>query len=342
MTGWESILNDVARWPSSGMLEKKGITVGDEMDHSDLDKLKNQGAEGIKEHALSKHRTCGPDDPLAWYEPASSKHRIVYRLDKIVEFADDTLADILNHLNIERVSKDVVRCWRLAFISFIRRHEMFHYLFERGSRLLEEGREKYRRYREEVYEPRHRGKEKHRGNLEEALAEAYAAAWCRDELEQTFKMRREVAVLPLESLCRDLKIIFVNTRQAPGYREARYFLEEMEKLHSNRNLPIVHPIQTAVSIPKLLYDETVTSAMFSKLIYGEEWYMAFKGLAWLFHELHTGKPSPFDTNDRNKPPSPFSIGIFTAFLANIQNLRSIFEILLPLPGEEIKKRRRAF
>ena len=65
-------------------------------------------------------------------------------------------------------------------MSFVRRHEIFHYLFQRSSRILRlwYGEDKYKLYQQRVYGPAMENARKGIGDgaLEEALAEAYAAA----------------------------------------------------------------------------------------------------------------------------------------------------------------------
>ena len=112
-------------------------------------------------------------DILATYQPSRSPPPITYDIDKIVYYADTVLYKTIG--KGKKLPLYLIMLFRVYFASFVRRHEMFHYLVERGARLVDDGDVDYDDYSQKVYNVRKNSRE---GNLEEGLADAYASVRC--------------------------------------------------------------------------------------------------------------------------------------------------------------------
>lgn len=266
----------------------------------------------LKSLDLSKYESVLAEvktDELAYYEPSRSIGRIVYNARKIAYYSDLSLEHVCRSISIGQPINEMIACFRIAFSTFIRRHETFHYLVERGSTIFVEV-EAYKEYLKKVY---HERNQKNQGNLEEALAEAYAASLCEQDLSTIFESRSQLLKATNfnpESLSLILKKIFVEGPRPPGYNEARHFLTELS----------------------ILNDIAVEAIVFVITLGEEDWWKVFKGLTWLFYELTVCKPHDF-TNPHDPSERPFSQRYFAYFLANFQHPQSILELLLPWPDE---------
>jgi hypothetical protein len=250
-------------------------------------------------------------DELAEYHPSSSPPKITYYVKRIAHHADNILAYTRGDLGIPPPTIELIQLFRLAFSHAIRRHEMFHYFVERGSMLMAE--HNYREYRKRVYEEREKCG---RGNLEEALADAYAIVRCSEDLKHLPEPKK----LPynredLTEIFRGvLRHHFINCPRPPGYREARLFMEELEHL----------------------WDPLFITAIVIGL-YGQDIWDHFKGISWLFFELSVKEPRNF-TNYGAPAATPYSKRDFILFLDNFRhNGNRWLQVFLHEPCEEAEE-----
>lgn len=286
----------------------------EELKSLDLRSIKINELEGISgistEELVSYRPAISAIGPKMSYSGA----KIVYNIKKIASYADETLSQICSSLNISNIHQEFIKSFRWVFSCAIRRHAWFHYLVERGCRLLAENR--YEEYLAKIYERR---KNEGKGNLEEALADAYSIIYVEDDLRNFPAYWRDLlnngVIIGFKKMIRR---IFSNRNRPPGYREARYFIMEFETLKEIENNP----------------DKIKELPMYSILQRGgRSLNGVFRGLSWLFHELTTIEPVEF-TNRRNPPSPPYSIKDFLLFLENFRRDDSLMLLLL-LPPDEV-------
>ncbi|MCX8192183.1 MAG: hypothetical protein N3F06_05185, partial [Nitrososphaerales archaeon] len=217
------------------------------------------------------------------------------------------LMRVRSSLELPSPTEELIESFRWAFSHFVRRHGIFHYLVQRGSKILME--DNYWDYRNKVYEVR-----RCVGNLEEALAEAYAITRCQEDLQNLPKYDK-IPYEPKELTSINkliLERIFINKSRPPGYRDAEYFLNEF----------------------KLLYDHPLNIQVLSALANEELWDI-LKGIGWLFHEITVREAKDF-TDPQNPPARPYSRKEFITFLENFRKEEDTFWLfILPLPMEEV-------
>lgn len=268
-------------------------------------------------------------DEFAMYYPASIAFpkrtyfgaRIIYNAREICSYSDKVISLIFQYMNFPAPPEDLIKAFRWAFFHFVRRHAIFHYLVERGCRLLSEDR--YNEYRTKIYEKR---KERGQGNLEDALAESYSIVYFNKDLKDLQKMSKvSISSLPFtlddltNKLIRIVKTIFINEARQPGYKEASIFIREFETLKMLENNP--EEIKNLIILSPLLKG-------------GRGLNGVFKGLSWLFHEVtHIEELTNFI--EKTSPPKPpYSIKDFLLFVENFRRDDSLFIILLLPPDEE--------
>jgi len=260
------------------------------------------------------------------YEPTSvapseqlkhSGSRIFYQIEKIVEFSDSIIKHVSEEVDVELIPKELVMAFRVAFSHLVRRHAIFHYLVERGSMLLDENR--YIEYRRKIYEKRKNFQE---GNLEEALADAYALSYAENDIEKFFSPRIQIELK--DNLIDLMNILLgklvLNENRPPGYKEAKLFVYEFR---------ILRDIKTLEDIQNLVLQSATLGG--SRALDG-----IFKGLSWLFKELTLLQPADFRSK-RNPPAPPYSIRRFLMFLENFRRDDTLLSLVLTPPSEDVKK-----
>ena len=269
-------------------------------------------------------------DKIAWYKPSQSPNLIVYDVDKVARTADSIWAEAVDSVLGEAISDPLFKSrelFRYQVAEFVRFHERFHYMIERSSRLIaEEG--AYRRYYKNVYEPR---KSSRIGNLEEALAEAYASVMSGRALEVDQEAHNRVKVILGEPRTRLLRIVnhavqksFISSRRPPGYCSGPLFVLEMEWLLFEDGLQLVDSLFAFTNARNGTPDDGL--------------YDGLRSLTWMFDELMSAEKSEY--TDYSRPPKrPYSRKIFCAFLESLRAVESSWfvDLLLP-PDEEIAPR----
>jgi hypothetical protein len=267
-------------------------------------------------------------DEFATYYPASivipqRTHfgaKILYNIKEICLHADKVISQVFQSMNFPAPPEDLVKVFRLAFFYFVRRHAIFHYLVERGCRLLSEDR--YIEYRTKIYERR---KELGQGNIEDALAESYSIVYFNKDLQKISTAFLTSLPFTLNELINRLltiitKTIFINDARPSGYKEASFFIREFETLAMLENNPA--EIKNLLTLSLLLKG-------------GRSLNGVFKGLSWLFYEVTHIESSNF--MEKISPPKPpYSIKDFLLFVENFRRDDSLFMVLLLPPDEECK------
>lgn len=305
MVGWDEVLERILREePRSQEYDRSDIILDVPLTPSDT------------EPVLGDVET----DILATYHPSRSPPTITYDINKIVYHSDMILYNTMRRIG-KIPSLKLIRLFRFCFASFVRRHEMFHYLVERGSRLLSGL--NYDDYSEKVCKARANSKQ---GNLEEALADAYASVryYWLEEIYYTYSFRyliyeyipKSFTIPPelIDDFTKILKHHFINSKRPPGYDKAKLFVNEFKHLllrYRYRYIPY-HPFLRNYPIN------------------------IFKGLSWLFYELSVREPRDF--SDYNHPPAdPYSHIDFVIFLENIRyDDDPLLGTILPFPEERPK------
>ena len=257
---------------------------------------------------------------LAEYHPGHSHCRIKYHRRRIVLSADTTLWDAVTTCpdpTLRKILSLSRMTFRLCYSEFVRCHEIFHYLTERACWVLGEGSRLYDAYFKDVYEAREHSRV---GNLEEGLAEAYAAVLLGFPPASRFAWGEPVptGAIPKDDyldLLRELVTrAFLSSKRPPGYREGPRFVGEMELL--------LEP-GSAKGSPHGLGDSSLPARM--------------RGMSWLNGELVGGNPHYF--GDSSGPPSqPLSETQFRLVLENYRHYEpanSWFSELLAWPKEEL-------
>jgi len=271
-------------------------------------------------------------DTLATYHPSSSPPTIVYYIDKIVYHSDMILSRTISNIG-RRITLELIKLFRLCFASFVRRHEIFHYLVERGARLAHLN---YHDYIEKVYNVRDQSSQ---GNLEEALADAYASVryyWLEEIYyvyyfsdiiyEDIFLIEPKL----FDNFTKILKYHIINSKRPPGYDKAKLFVDEFEHLllRYDRYIPYRHFYFYPPLLPFYL-----RRGIF---IYGYP-ICIFKGLSWLFDELREIEPRNFSdyTNPPSKIHDEYELANFILFLENIRydDDPLLERTILPFPRE---------
>jgi len=240
--------------------------------------------------------------------------KIVYNVDKITYHSDKILQQVCKIMEIDKPPEELVRLFRWAFSHIVRRHLLFHYLVERGSRLLPEDR--YWEYRVKIYERKDTASQ---GLLEEALADAYAIVYSEDDLKTlpppaSIPVPREDLIIGFKKI---LKALFINDTRPPGYREAKNFTLEFENLKDT---------DTADAIQNLLVFSAIMKSTTS--VDG-----VFRGLSWLYREL-TFLETPDLTKKPLPPAPPYPVKDFLLFVENFRKDATLLLLLILPPTEE--------
>jgi len=291
---WDEVLNKILDYPTQ-------VNTTHSEENSSV-----VGFRSAQELCKIKYALEISTDELASYHPSTSLNKITYRASKIAYHADNVLLRVRSDLGLPPPPEELIRLFRWSFSHVVRRHEMFHYFVERGCKLLAE--DSYRDYLDKVYKRRS-------GNLEEALADAYAIVRCSEDLKNLPQpstlpySKDELASTVFPTI---LKGVFINDNRPPGYREAKSFVDEIEIL-------FVYDVDDIVSLP---------------LILDGSYLEIFKGFSWLFYELTVREPKDF-TNINNFPAIPYSKRDFLVFLENIRAEEdTLWKFLLDQPLEE--------
>jgi len=310
-------------WVKSVSREKYDSEIFKKIDLNKINESALNEIEDIK-NILSNKNT----DDFATYYPAAitapkRAHfgaKIVYNVKEISSYADRILSGVFQYMNFPDPPEDLIKVFRLIFFHFVRRHATFHYLVERGCRLLSENR--YEEYRMKIYEKR---QELGQGNLEDALAESYSIVYLKKDLRKKI-LGQFLSLLPftqeelINRLLRIIKIVFINNARPPGYKEASTFIKEFEALEMLEDNP--EEVKNLLTLSILLKG-------------GRGLNGVFKGLSWLFHEVTHIEPINF--TEKTIPPKPlYSIKDFLLFIENFRRDDSLFMILLLPPEEECK------
>jgi len=261
-------------------------------------------------------------DELVEYSPITSGptityfgSKIIYDVEKIITTADQILLKISDNLEISPPPAELVKLFRWVFSHAIRRHALFHYLVERGCRLLPENR--YEEYRVKIYGRR---KEAGEGNLEEALAEAYAITYLRKDLNKLPDSKLFEREELVTGLYRMTRYALINDRRPPGYKEARRFINEFETLLELEGNP--------EKVKELLTYSVLMKG-------GRALEGVFRGLSWLFYELTSLEAVNF--TEKSRPPAhPYPVKDFLIFLENFRRDDSLVLLLLLPPDESTK------
>lgn len=264
-----------------------------------------------------KHFLDIETDELVAYRSAEPSPKLIYDVEKIAEYADKILLKARLDIGLPPPPEELLRLFRWSFSQVIRRHGKFHYLVERGSRIILSEKD-YRKYRFKVYEKR---REKGEGNLEEALADAYAIVYYLDDLRglpnpEAIPYTREQLMPPFRIILRE---VFIDEDRPPGYREAKHFVREF------RSLKDINKV-----------DDVYTLVVFSIMFKGSRYLDgAFKGLSWLFYELLEKKPIDF-TRISSPPATPRSAKDFLVFLENFRRDDTLLSLLFTPLSEEAR------
>lgn len=268
-----------------------------------------------------------PTEELGYYRPISDivsspktiSHyalgsKIIYNVDKISLHADKALQQVCKIMEVDKPPEELVRLFRWAFSHVVRRHMLFHYLVERGSRLLPEDR--YWEYRAKIYE---RKEVATQGLLEEALADAYAIVYSEDDIKAipspaSTPVPREDLIIGFKKM---LKALFINDTRPPGYREAKNFILEFENL---KDTDSVEAIQNLLLVSAIMKGTTSIDGV-------------FRGLSWLYRELTFLETS--DPSKKPLPPAPpYPSKNFLLFVENFRKDPTLLLLLILPPVEE--------
>jgi hypothetical protein len=168
------------------------------------------------------------------------------------------------------------------------------------------------------------------GNLEEALAEAYASAMSTQAAEvdqQGLSLVNDIlretgtnSLPPIDELVRES---FLSDRRPRGYSSGHLFVDQMGWLLFQHDLTNVDSFFKVASAS----EERVESL-----------YENLRCLTWMFDELLGSEPNDSVTTSRDAR-RPFSRRIFCAFLENFRHEFSWFADLLLPPEEDVEPRR---
>jgi hypothetical protein len=303
--------------------EKYDSKVFKKIDLSEINESRLNEAENIKNILRNKST-----DEFATYYPAAINApkrahfgaKIVYGVKEISSYADRILSEVFQYMNFPEPPEDLIKVFRAIFFYFVRRHATFHYLVERGCKLLSENR--YEEYRARIYERR---QELGQGNLEDALAESYSIVYFKKDLRKEV-LEPFISPLPFtreeltNRLSKIIKVAFINNIRPAGYKEAGTFIKEFETLETLENNPV--EIKNLLTLSILLRG-------------GRGLDGVFRGLSWLFHEITHIEPVNF-TEKTTPPKPPYSIKDFLLFVENFRRDDSLFMVLLLPPEEECK------
>jgi hypothetical protein len=320
-SGWQKVLERILEQP----IEIEFLEIGSPQS----DKIKKKIELTFKESSPDEIKTAFPlrTEELAEYKPiaeraASPKQishyllgsKITYNVNKITWYSDKVFQECCTSLGIEKPPEELVKLFRIAFSHVVRKHMLFHYKVERGSRLLPEDR--YWEYRVKIYE---RSDAQTKGVLEEALADAYAVTYVEDEIRAlqspvSMPISKESLVAGFRKM---IRAAFINDSRPPGYREAKNFLLEFENL---RDANTIESIQSLLLYSAILKGVSNIDGV-------------FRGLSWLYRELTFLEPTNLEKWPL-PPAPPYPTKSFLLFVENFRSDASLFLLLLLPPTEE--------
>ena len=320
-SGWQKVLERILEQP----IEIEFLEIGSPQS----DKMKKKIELTFKESSPDEIKTAFPlrTEELAEYKPiaeraASPKQishyllgsKITYNVNKITWYSDKVFQECCASLGIEKPPEELVKLFRIAFSHVVRKHMLFHYKVERGSRLLPEDR--YWEYRVKIYE---RSDAQTKGVLEEALADAYAVTYVEDEIRAlqspvSMPISKESLVAGFRKM---IRAAFINDSRPPGYREAKNFLLEFENL---RDANTIESIQSLLLYSAILKGVSNIDGV-------------FRGLSWLYRELTFLEPTNLEKWPL-PPAPPYPTKSFLLFVENFRSDASLFLLLLLPPTEE--------
>jgi len=240
--------------------------------------------------------------------------KIVYNVKKIAWYSDKVFQECCKHLEINEPPEELIKLFRWAFTHVIRRHMLFHYKVERGSRLLPEDR--YWEYRVKIYQSKEAAT---RGVLEEALADAYALTYFEDDLKTiqspaSIPVARENIISGFRKM---MRAAFLSDSRPPGYKMAKHFLLEFENL---KDTDTIEAIQNLLLYSAMLKGTTNIDGI-------------FRGLSWLYKELTFVEPTSLEKMPL-PPAPPYPSKNFLLFVENFRKDATFFLLLLLPPTEE--------